>query len=225
MKTAVCRIDLGVTRIAGYTLYDETTREFQETTPKEVKALILADQVNGLKLADGEIALDDEGFNMQNMMIKSAVGKYRMLCPVNNSLVNCTYAVVRMLKTDNGPVYETVSNKCARVKVPPERLKMMMEIGYVAGARLADGDIQLCSGVTVEDRCSTKAVTATPQATNANEMAPDLQPVDNAEKENQDNKEANTMEKLFESLGSEAASDADTADKTPVPATGKKAKK
>ena len=39
MKTAVCRIDLGYTRIAGYVLYDSKSLEFEETTPREVEKL------------------------------------------------------------------------------------------------------------------------------------------------------------------------------------------
>ncbi|WP_078697584.1 hypothetical protein [Caloramator quimbayensis] len=151
-KTAINRIDLGMTRIAGYTLYDEVSREFQETTPKEVKDLINRGQVNGLKLVDGEIELDKDVFCMSNLMVKSAVGKYRTLYPTT-SIVNCMYAVVRVIETDNGRLYEIINNKCARVKVTPEKLKILMEIGYVAGVKMgACGEIELCKGVTIEDK-------------------------------------------------------------------------
>lgn len=151
-KTAINRIDLGMTRIAGYTLYDEVSREFQETTPKEVKDLISRGQVNGLKLVDGEIELDKDVFCMSNLMVKSAVGKYRTLYPTT-SIVNCMYAVVRVIETDNGRLYEIINNKCARVKVTPEKLKILMEIGYVAGVKMGEcGEIELCKGVTIEDK-------------------------------------------------------------------------
>jgi hypothetical protein len=151
-KTVISRIDLGFTRIAGYTLYDEVSREFQETTPKEVKDLIGRGQVNGLKLVDGEIELDTDGFCMSNLMVKSAVGKFRTLYPTT-SIVNCMYAVVRVIETDNGRLYEVINNKCARVKVTPEKLKILMEIGYVAGVKMgAYGEIEICKGVTIEDK-------------------------------------------------------------------------
>ena len=59
MKTVICRLDLGYTRIAGYLLYDSITQEFVETTPREVKELIKKDMVNGLKLLNNQIELDE----------------------------------------------------------------------------------------------------------------------------------------------------------------------
>ncbi|MFL0194331.1 hypothetical protein ACJDU8_01890 [Clostridium sp. WILCCON 0269] len=153
MKTVVSRIDLGMTRIAGYTLYDEMSHEFLEVTPKEVKALISCGQVNGLKLVNGEVELDRESFNMSNLMVKSGVGKFRTLFP-SSSMANCMYAVVRVIQTDNGNLYEIVSNKCARVTVAIEHLKMLMEIGYVAGVKMLDQKIEICHGVTFEDKTS-----------------------------------------------------------------------
>lgn len=151
MKTVANRIDLGMTRIAGYNLYDEVSLEFQETTPKEVKDLINCGQVNGLKLINGEIQLDKEDFNMCNLMVKSAVGKFRPLYP-DDSIVTCMYAVVRMIETDNGRLYEIISNKCSRVKITYERLKLLMEVGYVAGVKNINGAIEICKGVPIEDR-------------------------------------------------------------------------
>lgn len=151
MKTVICRIDLGMTRIAGYTLYDEKSREFQETTPKEVKNLIISEGVNGLRLIDEKIELDKDGFNMYNLMIKSAVGKFRTLYP-NNSMISSTYAVVRLIQINNGNLYEIISNKCARFKVTAERLKILMEVGCVAGVKKVNNKIEICNGVTIEDK-------------------------------------------------------------------------
>lgn len=155
MKTVSNRLDLGVTRNVGFTLFDEISREFQETTIGEVKKLVKLKQVNGLvMLANGEIELDREGFNMKNLMVKSAVGRYRKLYTSDSVVVSCMYAVVRVIVTDNGKLYETISNKCARVKITPERLKMLMEMGYVAGVRMGGGGIEICKGVTIVDRRS-----------------------------------------------------------------------
>lgn len=155
MKTVISRIDLGFTRIAGYTLYDEASHEFQETTPKEVKNLIVHGQVNGLKLVNGEIELDKENFYMTNLMIKSAVGKFRTLYQTE-SIMNCInymYAVVRVIETDKGRIYEIISNRCARVKVNEEKLKILLQVGYVAGVRKQfNGEIEICKGVNIENR-------------------------------------------------------------------------
>lgn len=150
-KTVICRLDLGRTRIAGYVLFDDKTDEFQELTPKEVKVLIAEGRVNGLKLVGGEIKLDAEGFNQQNLMIKSAVGKFRSLYPSSNVL-NSMYAVVRYIICNKGQFYELISNKAARIIVTPERLRVLMEVTFVAGVRLVGGEILLCKGVQIEDK-------------------------------------------------------------------------
>ena len=150
-KYPVCRLDLGFTRVAGFCLYCEQSREFQETTPKDVKDLIKQGQVNGLKLVNGEIELDTEGFNLNNLMVKSAVGKFRPLYSTD-SMINCMYTVVRVIETDKGRLYETISNKCARVKISEEKLKILMQIGYVAGVKMVDGEIIICNGVTIQDK-------------------------------------------------------------------------
>ncbi|GAB6152557.1 hypothetical protein JCM17380_13070 [Desulfosporosinus burensis] len=153
-KTAINRIDLGMTRIAGWNLFDEVSRQFEETTPREVKDLIKRGLVNGLKLNNGQIELDTDGFNMRNLKIKSAVGKFRTLYPAD-SMMNM-YAVVRVIETDDGcKLYETISNKCDRKKITHERLNMMIEMGYyVAGVRLVEGKILICDGVTIQDKRS-----------------------------------------------------------------------
>lgn len=151
MKTVICRIDLGLTRIAGYTLYNEVTREFEETTPKEVKYLIKNKEVNGLYLNDDEIVLDTESFNINNLMIKSGVGKFRMLYDTNK-IVNCMYAVVRVIETDKCKLFEIISSKYGRVKIASERLRILIETAHVAGVKIVNNKIQVCKGVTFEDR-------------------------------------------------------------------------
>lgn len=155
MRTVCCRLDLGVTRIAGYTLYNENNHDFEETTPKAVKNLIIQGEVKGLKLKNGEIEIDEEGFYISNLIIKSSVGRYRPLYPTA-SIVSCMYALVRVIiKTDNETIYEIISNKCARLKFSTEQLKGLIEIGgYVAGVRMINNEIEVCKGVRIDDRRS-----------------------------------------------------------------------
>ena len=142
MKTVICRIDLGYTRIAGYTLYDDVTEEFHETTPREVKELIKNNQVNGLKLVDGEIVLDTEGFNQRNLMIKSAVGKYRPLYDTD-SLVTRMYAVLDVVDCGGEFKYEVITNYCGRKLMTEEFVRTLSSIGYVAGIKITDEKIKL----------------------------------------------------------------------------------
>ncbi len=151
--TPVCRLDLGQTRVAGFTLFDPKSKEFRECTPKEVRQLILAGQVNGLKLCEDEIVLDSDGFNMRNLKIKSGVGNYRNMFPCEHG-EGKFYAVVRLIDTDGGRLFEVVDNKCARVKMDAAKLMMLAAFSSVAGVRVHDGKIELCDGVIYEDRRS-----------------------------------------------------------------------
>jgi hypothetical protein len=151
--TPVCRLDLGQTRVAGFTLFDPKSKEFRECTPKEVRQLILAGQVNGLKLCEDEIVLDRDGFNMQNLKIKSGVGNYRNMFPSEHE-DGKFYAVVRLIDTDDVRLFEVVDNKCSRVKMDAAKLMMLAAFSSVAGVRIQDNEIELCDGVIYEDRRS-----------------------------------------------------------------------
>lgn len=157
-KTVAFRLDLGQTRVAGFTIYDGINKEFNEKTPKEVKDLIKKNEINGLRLINDEIELDSEGFGIHNLMVKSAVGKFRTLYPTNSHL-SCFYSVVRVIETDRGRLYETISNQCARVKVTEERLRMLYAmIGFIGGVKMNDkGDFAICEGVFIEDKRTNKA--------------------------------------------------------------------
>lgn len=155
MKTTIVRLDLGMSRIAGFTVYDDITKEFQEKTPKEITTLIKKNELNGLKLVNNKIELDTEGFNMKNLMIKSGVGKFRKMHETD-TIINCMYAVVRVIKFDDNTVYEVINNRCARIKIDENRIKMLYEIGYVAGIILVKNRIDICKGVTIEDRRNKK---------------------------------------------------------------------
>lgn len=144
MKTVICRLDLGYTRVAGYTLYDDVTEEFHETTPREVKELIKNNQVNGLRLVDDEIVLDTEGFNQRNLMIKTAVGKYRPLYNTD-SLVNRMYTVLDVVDCGGILMYEVITNYCGRKLMTEEFIRTLSSIGYVAGAIITDTEINLCN--------------------------------------------------------------------------------
>ena len=142
MKTVICRLDLGYTRIAGYTLYDDLTEEFHETTPRDVKELIRKNQVNGLKLFENEIVIDTEGFNQRNLMIKSAVGKYRPL-NATDSLVTRMYAVLDVVDCGGELKYEVITNYCGRKLMTEEFIRTLNKMGYVAGAIITDEKIKL----------------------------------------------------------------------------------
>ncbi len=101
MKTVVCRLDLGFTRIAGYILYDSDKMEFQEMTPKMAENLVRMNCVNGLVFdKDGELVPDREGWNLGNIKIKSGVGNFRDFNTVEPRGEK-VYSVVRALRLND----------------------------------------------------------------------------------------------------------------------------
>lgn len=154
MKTIVCRIDLGYTRIAGYTLYDTDTMDFQETTPKEVWELVRVGKVNGLVLnTKEEIVPDLLGWNLGNIKIKSGVGNYRNYDD-NTEKTGSVYSVVRVIDIDDvGRVYELISNKCARIIFTENQLIELSKLAWIGGVFVNEDteEVQLCNNVKIEN--------------------------------------------------------------------------
>lgn len=155
MKTVACRIDLGFTRIAGYTLFDQDTFEFQETTPRDVTNLIKSKQLNGLVFdGTGKVVPDIEGWNMGNIKIKSGVGNYRNF-NTESPKGDTVYSVVRAIDIDGvGRIYEVINNRCARVFYFAKQLVALAQFSWVGGIKVNEetDEIELCSGVKVEDQ-------------------------------------------------------------------------
>lgn len=154
MKTVACRIDLGYTRIAGYTLYDTESLEFQETTPKDVEKLIHGGKVNGLAFDDeGKVIPDMHGWNLGNIKIKSGVGNYRNF-NTDDPRGDTVYNVVRAFDVEGmGRIYEVINNRCARKFYTGKQLVVLSQMAWVGGIMVDDDDtIVLLDGVKVEDK-------------------------------------------------------------------------
>ena len=153
-KTVVCQLALGRTRVSGYTLYDHDSMAFEETTPRDVKRLIKDGVVNGLRLdKQGEILLDEKGFNCKNLLVKSGVGNYRPLVPSVGMLGHGMFALTKVACTDEGLVYEIVSNECARLPITEQKLRALYSIGCLCGCWINDasGMIEFANGVEMID--------------------------------------------------------------------------
>lgn len=154
MKTVACRIDLGYTRIAGYTLYDTESLEFQETTPKDVEKLIHGGKVNGLAFdGEGKVIPDMYGWNLGNIKIKSGVGNYRNF-NTDDPRGDTVYNVVRAFDVEGiGRIYEVINNRCARKFYTGKQLVVLSQMAWVGGIMVDDDDnIVLLDGVKVEDK-------------------------------------------------------------------------
>lgn len=162
-KTVVCQLNLGKTRVAGYTLFDHSNLEFCETTAAAVGRLISDGKVNGLVFdgqaneagrahwvsGKGNIIPDVDGFNMKSLLIKSGVGNYSDF--YDETKENGTiYSVVRAYDVENsGRMYEVINNLCLRVFMTAKKILGLNMVAQVAGVRIEDDDIELCDGVEV----------------------------------------------------------------------------
>lgn len=150
-KTVVCRIDLGVTRIAGYVLFNPTPENtFEETTPIETAKLVKAGLVNGLKVFDEQL-IPDEHFFQQNIKIRSGIGRYRNM--VNTEKTGETaYSVIRKIINDYGDSYEVVSSKCGRFECDEVKLRILNGYADIAGIRfINDIAMEISEGVDILD--------------------------------------------------------------------------
>lgn len=153
-KTVVCQMTLGRTRVSGYTLYDPESLAFEEFTPLEVKRLIKKEGVNGLILTkDGEIELDEVGFNQRNLPVKSGVGKFRLLKEGKDSSDILLYALTKVADTPEGLVYEIVNNISARLPVKEKLVKALYTLNKLSGCWVneATGMIRFADGVEFID--------------------------------------------------------------------------
>jgi hypothetical protein len=158
MYYAVNILMLGYTRLAGVTAYNSETRNFDEITPAVARKLIAEGRIKGIlwknTVDGGEFVPDIKEFNQQNILVKTAVGKFRPLLNDHVGIeINSMYTVVRKILTDyRGILYEIVSNKAGRVKVTEKQLRELNEITNIAGVFINDDDIIICDGVALEDR-------------------------------------------------------------------------
>ena len=141
---------LGYTRINGVVAYDSESKGFEELTPAVARQLIAKNMIKGIKWKNsegnsGEFICDLEGWNQQNIPIRTACGKFRpMLDDVPGVPINSMYTVVRVIDTDyRGRLYEIVSNKCARLKVVDKNLRELNNITNIAGVWITDDNIRL----------------------------------------------------------------------------------
>ena len=155
--TVVNRIDLGRTRVAGYTLFNPKNCSFQETPPSLTKQLVEMGQVNGLIIENDEIALDPD-FCQYNLIIKSGVGNYRLLNENRDQPEDLMLSVTKVI-TDpetHENVYEVVTNKCARVCIREWALMDYVQKGMVAGCECLEDEngekhLIFCPGVDLGD--------------------------------------------------------------------------
>lgn len=117
-----------------------------EFTAKQLKDMITAgkQKVCGLKLENGELVLDKEGFFTTNMMIHSHVNNYKPM--EEGSMANTLYICMGSHMEDGKIVYDCISSRFEQAKFTEADMRAYLKIGIVSGgAKLEDDKIVLAS--------------------------------------------------------------------------------
>lgn len=230
MKTVVCRLDLGFTRIAGYILYDSDKMEFQEMTPKMAENLVRMHCVNGLIFdKDGELVPDLEGWNLGNIKIKSGVGNYRDFNTVEPRGEK-VYSVVRALRlNDDNVIFELINNKCARVFYTVKQVIALAQFHWVGGVTVdpENCEITTCKGVIFEDIADQQYVFEVngkvyPKDSIVPPVDVDAYEAEHPLTEEELQKEPVTLEDLFANAPVGSVADVEAAEEPAVPKSKKK---
>lgn len=204
---------LGYTRIQSVVCYNSATRTFDELTPAIAKHGIKTGQVKGVLWQDngdedengGMFIPDKEGFNKQNIMVKTAAAKFRpLLGDLPGVPVNSMYNVVRVLHTNyRGTLYEIVSNRYDRIKVTESQLRELNNISPVAGVWFTENEIKIADGIKIEDRTG-KDNKVEHVENPENGLSESTEPVTDTAKvevESTENTNTITMEEIFKEAG------------------------
>ncbi len=152
MRYLINREDLGK-RTTGFIFYDADTKGFMGLTETKIKdTLSKGDRLYGLVLdADGNIAMDADGFHTTNYMVRSGINN---LSPAVESdcPANLMYVVVGMRKAEGSEnIYEVVNSRYARLEMPEGKVKMLCEFGAVGGVYMDGNELKVCDGVMVTE--------------------------------------------------------------------------
>ena len=158
LKVAVAELMLGYTRVQGLVVYNSASKEFNEVPPAQAKRLITAGELYGVKYKDTEDGIQfycDEDFSQEDILIKTACGKYRSMNNeiIGSSVLNSIYTVVKKVEYTDKSFYEIVGTKCSRLMIAEENLVELNKISHVAGCWISEnGDIQLHDAIPVVKR-------------------------------------------------------------------------
>lgn len=146
-------------RLIGYEVYESKSMGFIGMTEKQIIDKLNRDEKvygfwlkNDVEAAKEVLELDEEGFSMKNLQVKSGVNTLAWLKESENNDINIGLIAVKVINEKNKkPVYETVNARHARVTYEESKLKMLVELGaMVAGVRLEKNKLAVCEGVEIE---------------------------------------------------------------------------
>lgn len=140
-------------RREGWCVYLEKSGDFTFWSDKQVKARLAAGEVvNGLTTTEtGEVVMD-ESFTTA-LLSKTGLANFTPIREdEDGSLANKYYAVVRVIRSKAGAMYELVTSRCGVNMVDEAKLKAMASLIEIGGVQLdVKGRVVLHKGVTVDD--------------------------------------------------------------------------
>jgi hypothetical protein len=137
MNVVISKLMLG-NRELGWECWDGS--KVAEYTSKQLADIIKAgkQKVCGLKIGDGELELDKEGFYTTNMMVHSHICSWKPMD--EESMANVLYTCIGTRTASGKKVYECISSRWEQLKLSEEDMRAYLKMGIVASGAKLDGD-------------------------------------------------------------------------------------
>ena len=152
MATVIFEEKLGKRR-EGWCVYLNKTQDFTWYSDKQVKARIaIGERVNGVTVTEiGEVVMD-ETFTT-GLLAKTGLATFTPIKEDEDSGVSKYFAVTKVIKGGKaGDRYELVSNRFKLEVVDENRLKALLSLISVGGARIGNGGkIEIHEGVEISE--------------------------------------------------------------------------
>lgn len=157
MYVAIRREMLG-SRETAWSLW--TGKDVFETTAKNIKDMINAGKkVSGLVIgADGELALDTEGFYTTNIMEHRSAGNYKPMVE-GDVMANLMYTVIANNQKNGKNVYECISNRFEQLVLDEQEVKTYIRMGIICSGAKLSGDKIIVAATDNQATNKSKAAT------------------------------------------------------------------
>ena len=139
-------------RREGWCVYLNQSRDFTWFSDKQIKSKIAAgEKINGVCVNEAGEVVMDEAFTT-GLLAKTGLATFTPIKEDEDSGVSKYFAVTRVIKGGKaGDRYELVSNRFKLEVVDSDRLKALMSLISVGGARIdSKGKVVIHEGVEVE---------------------------------------------------------------------------
>ncbi len=140
-------------RREGWCVYLNQSRDFTWFSDKQIKSKIASgERINGVTVTESGEVVMDEAFTT-GLLAKTGLATFTPIREDEDSGVSKYFAVTRVIKGGKaGDRYELVSNRFKMEVVDGDRLKALMSLISVGGARMDEkGKVVIHEGVEVSE--------------------------------------------------------------------------